>query len=672
MKYSELSRFRDKLNEKERQMSDAVSSLQEKGAKNPESMNTQKEDVVFTDGSVGNRPNPNDPDLTTEDVKKYIKDLRKKGRPTLVLLLVPVIAMIAVIIGLAVYASSSSKIEQDAWGPQDRETYSWESRADHVVFNSITDNPYLGDERNFVRIRKVGDEEETDEIELEDGQEYQVTIYYHNDADSALNESGEGISRNTYVRTKFPSVINKNEIGVISGYITSSNATPEEIWDSSYVTAKDTIYLSYVANSGVIHCEGDINGTIMSKDALLSDQGATIAVYDNMWGMIPAGTEYGGYITYRIKASKEESAPETESNTQTNDMIFDSSWGPQDRETFTWDSWADYPVFNSITDNPYLGDERNFVRIRGVGDQEESDEVELESGKEYQVSVYYHNNASPELNDDEEGFAQGVYMQIAFPKYLQKGQIGVVASKISAENTDPRSIWDTAYIKADQDIYIEYVPDSAYIHNNGTADGSQINNEALQTSGAAIAYWDDMWGVIPGGSDYGGYVTFRITANTSTPNGDQSISATDIQRDSSFPVEMSVRKIDDRDWSKEIEAEVGDVLEYQIHYKNVSAENKDVVAKIVPPESLQYVIGSTKLYNTTNPEGIVNTDDTICDTGINIGGYASDGDAYIRARFKVINGSVLQSGKNELICWGQVDDGTGTKQDSAGVIVFRN
>ena len=39
-----------------------------------------------------------------------------------------------------------------AWGP-DRPTYTIEHPADHVTFDSITNNPDYGDERNFVTIK---------------------------------------------------------------------------------------------------------------------------------------------------------------------------------------------------------------------------------------------------------------------------------------------------------------------------------------------------------------------------------------------------------------------------------------------------------------------------------------------------------------------------------------
>lgn len=200
------------------------------------------------------------------------------------------------------FSDDASAVVETSWGPQDRATYSWNSPADHVTFNSITDNPFLGDERNFVRIREAGAETDVDEIDITPGKEYEVTVYYHNDASASLNASGAGISRNTYLRTEFPSYLNSGEIGVATAFITASNASPEMVWDTTFLKASSAVYLSFVPNSAVIHNNGTTNGTILSGDALLGDQGVTLGHYDNMWGMIPGCNEYGGYVTYRIKA----------------------------------------------------------------------------------------------------------------------------------------------------------------------------------------------------------------------------------------------------------------------------------------------------------------------------------------------------------------------------------
>ena len=78
-----------------------------------------------------------------------------------------------------------------AWGPADRPTYTNASPADFATFNSITDNVGIGDERNFVRVREAGTSNTyVDELEVVPGKEYEVMIYYHNDAGSNTNSSG--------------------------------------------------------------------------------------------------------------------------------------------------------------------------------------------------------------------------------------------------------------------------------------------------------------------------------------------------------------------------------------------------------------------------------------------------------------------------------------------------
>lgn len=73
-------------------------------------------------------------------------------------------------------------LEVSAWGPE-RPMYTMNAPADHVVFNSISDNSSLGDERDFVRIvEKDSGKAFTSELEIEAGKEYIVSIYYHNNA----------------------------------------------------------------------------------------------------------------------------------------------------------------------------------------------------------------------------------------------------------------------------------------------------------------------------------------------------------------------------------------------------------------------------------------------------------------------------------------------------------
>ncbi len=199
--------------------------------------------------------------------------------------------------------ASSSNIVSESWGPRDRKTYKWDQWSDVVSFNSITDNPTMGDERNFVRIKKVDSEDKyKGELSLESNTEYEVLVYYHNDAREGLNVDGSGISRNTSLRIRFPSYVNSGHIGVVVGFIKASNAVPEEIWDTCFLKANDNYYINFVPNSAKIFNHGTTNSMQLSGNALLND-GISLGHYDNMWGMIPAGVSYSGYITFRIKAT---------------------------------------------------------------------------------------------------------------------------------------------------------------------------------------------------------------------------------------------------------------------------------------------------------------------------------------------------------------------------------
>lgn len=86
-----------------------------------------------------------------------------------------------------------------AWGPE-RDVVHWDTPADYRTINSIVDNPSFGDERNFVRIRKVGEAKFLDSVKLVAGEKYEVEIYFHNNASLSLNKSGKGIANNVRVK----------------------------------------------------------------------------------------------------------------------------------------------------------------------------------------------------------------------------------------------------------------------------------------------------------------------------------------------------------------------------------------------------------------------------------------------------------------------------------------
>lgn len=206
----------------------------------------------------------------------------------------------------------------NAWGPENRQTYTNEKPADYAVFNSITNNAAVGDERNFVRIREAGTEQNFgDEIQVVPGHEYEVYIYYHNNAATDTNKSGLGVATNVKVSSAYPTVVNTTERGMVSGIINWSYVTPDDpnnaktgqVWDEAYVTsATDGVVLRYKTGTAVIHNGGAANGSVL-PEGLFTKEGTPIG-YNKLTGTLPGCAEYSGHITYTLVAEQTESTLE--------------------------------------------------------------------------------------------------------------------------------------------------------------------------------------------------------------------------------------------------------------------------------------------------------------------------------------------------------------------------
>ena len=218
--------------------------------------------------------------------------------------------LIATLIAIFGISSGQFTEQANAWGPADRPTYTNAKPASFATFNSITDNVAVGDERNFVRVREAGTNNEfVDELEVVPGKEYEVYIYYHNDAASNTNSTGYGIATGTRVSSGYPTTINPGERGMVSGIIYWSYVMPGDgdrprdgkVWDEAYFTTKSpNTVLSYKTGTAIIHNAGAMNGSVLST-ALFSADGTYIG-FNKLTGVIPGCAEYSGYITYTLVA----------------------------------------------------------------------------------------------------------------------------------------------------------------------------------------------------------------------------------------------------------------------------------------------------------------------------------------------------------------------------------
>ena len=332
------------------------------------------------------------------------------------------------------------------------------------------------------------------------------------------------------------------------------------------------------------------------------------------------------------------------------------AWGPS-RPSFTIEKPADYITFNSITNNPVIGgDEKDFVGIREVGSNAKwTNNMKVQNGKEYYVRMYVHNNAASNLNL----VAENVVAKLNVPTTTAKNV--TVQGQISASNAKPNTVWDEATFSSDNDFNLAYVAGSALFENNGMGT-TKLPDSIVNNTGAKLGY-DKLDGKIPGCFQYAGYVTVKVKAQVSQP------------QEKNIDLAKTVRNKTngEKSWVETANAKSGDTVQFQIHAKNTSSAGiQNLVIRDILPKGLNYVAGSTKLYNTSNPKGLKVSDNIIQNSGINIGSYQPNGDAFVRFDATVSAEQDLPvCGENTLTNIAQASNQKIVKNDTASVKVTK-
>lgn len=331
------------------------------------------------------------------------------------------------------------------------------------------------------------------------------------------------------------------------------------------------------------------------------------------------------------------------------------AWGPE-RNTYTTEKPADRVTFNSITNNPAHGDERNFLRVKeaGANNATYSDEVSLNAGKEYTVYLYYHNNAAAQLNASGVGVAKDAFARAEMPAIVKNGTTPTKGmGYVGASNATPQQVYDDISFKntTGGDIALRYVGGSTTIHNFGTTNGATMPDTILTGNGVKLGY-NALDGTLNGCNEFAGYITFRVKADQ--PN---------------FDFSKQVRKSGTSAWQESAAVKAGDRVEYLLSYKNTgTTEQKDVVLKDVLPKGLTYVSGTAKLANASSPNGRT-IGDGIGAGGVNIGNYAPGANAFLTFTAQVAKSSDLACGTSRLTNTAASETNNGNKQDTAEVVI---
>jgi hypothetical protein len=286
-----------------------------------------------------------------------------------------------------------------------------------------------------------------------------------------------------------------------------------------------------------------------------------------------------------------------------------TGWGPE-RETFTMDKPAPYITFNSISDNNNeVGNELYFVSAREYGTNDSwSDTTIVERGEKYSVRMYVHNNASKNLSLVADNVKAFINLPNNWAKKIQVDGI------ISSDNATPNAIWDQTTFTCDENFALTCVPGSIKYYNNSGV--FSLPDTILTSKGASLGY-EQMDGLIPGCVEYSGYVTLILEPMFFESQYEEVV------------IKTWVRKDGAENWSESVEAEEGDLLDFRTELKNTGNSTVwNLTAKWYIPSYMELEAGTTEIYNSTHPDGVI-ISDTIMNEGVNIGHYGSGSNVWL-------------------------------------------
>jgi hypothetical protein len=182
--------------------------------------------------------------------------------------------------------------------PADRPTYTCATPtsckgADHVVFDSFTNNPVVGDERPFLA-GSVGGANVQDTVNVKDGDIVTLRAYVHNNADPSLIGIPAATAHNVRIHVALPTVTQQNQ-GVVA-FISASNANPGTINDTMQLTGAQAFSVQYVPGSAVFQHKADgvnlVNQSI--SDNIVGPNGTFL-------GDVHGCFDFSGYVTIKVK-----------------------------------------------------------------------------------------------------------------------------------------------------------------------------------------------------------------------------------------------------------------------------------------------------------------------------------------------------------------------------------
>lgn len=228
---------------------------------------------------------------------------------------------------------------------------------------------------------------------------------------------------------------------------------------------------------------------------------------------------------------------------------------------YTMDDDIKRPLFNSVTNHPTLGDEREFIHIRKGGEKEWKREMEIEAGGQYEVEVFFRNDGNPEYNSskyDHNTVAVHTRMAIDIPAFVSRS---VALTACIMWNPLNQKCIDSIVLRPrdGKSKKIHYVIGQAKIYSKWKANESILPTSLFSFNGTWLGL-NELQGVIPAGDEYSGHIKFYIDVERALEDEGVEI--------------ICQGSVDGKNWEENsIRVKAGSFITLKTTINNISTEN---------------------------------------------------------------------------------------------------
>lgn len=269
------------------------------------------------------------------------------------------------------------------------------------------------------------------------------------------------------------------------------------------------------------------------------------------------------------------------------------------------------------------------IKVANVtnGDSGYSPSVNAKVDDVVKVQVWYHNK-----EDANSGkLAKNLKVGVTIPTAAGKSQ--TIGGKISADNSNTVSKSANVNLSVDE-ASLEYIPGSAkWRHNIGADQGKTECITGNDPKGApASCYTDTVISddVAKGGAGVRLEDQKPCFAHEATVTVLMRVKASAVKVNKYVSAHDGDNNAKNNNWQVTNTAAAGSKLDYMIRFENKGNTTlNSVVVGDNLPDYMQYVAGTTKIYNANHADGTPAGSDNVTKGGINVGNYAPGTEGYV-------------------------------------------